>query len=70
MATSTDRMRDDSGAVSAILWVPWERIPDSVLIRLPELRAWQERMILRDQANQQKIVEELVRLQIALKDVG
>jgi hypothetical protein len=70
MATSTDRIRDDSGSVSAILWVPWERIPESVLVRLPELRSWQERMILRDQANQQKIVEELVRLQITLKDVG
>lgn len=70
MATSTDRIRDDSGAVASILWVPWERIPESVLRRLPELVAWQERMILRDQANQQKIVEELVRLQITLKDVG
>jgi hypothetical protein len=59
-------MADKPGLVTSINWDPFVDLPESVMARFPELREWNNRLRLRDEANRQKIDEELSRLQKAI----
>lgn len=66
MNPSAQRLADRPGLVTSINWDPWIDLPESVMQRIPELREWNHRLRLRDEANRQKIDDELSRLQKAI----
>lgn len=66
MEPSSQRMRDNIGLFTSIQWEPFVDIPESVMIRIPELREYNNRLRLRDEANREKIENELSKLQKAV----
>jgi hypothetical protein len=66
MNPSAQRLADRPGLVTSINWDPWVDLPESVMARFPDLREWNHRLRLRDEANRQKIDDELSRLQKAI----
>lgn len=66
MSLSSERMAEAEGLGRGILWAPYIPMPESILRRLPELKEWDKQNQLRDESNQQKIQEELFKLQKAI----
>ena len=66
MNPSAQRMRDQVGLVTSISWDPFVDLPESIMLRFPELREYNNRLRLRDAANRQKIEDELSKLQKAV----
>lgn len=66
MSLSSQRLADKPGLVTSINWDPFVDLPEDFMLRFPSLREWNNRMRLRDEANRQKIDDELSRLQKAI----
>lgn len=58
---SARRMGRGKADISQFQLEPWIDLPESVLWKLPELRDWQNRMRLREEANQDTL-NQLARL--------
>ena len=66
MNTSARRMEDASSLVTTISWDPFVDLPESIMLRFPDLREYNSRLRLRDEANRKKIEDELSKLQKAI----
>lgn len=64
---SADRLAE-SGTVASISWEPWLDMPSHIMDRFG-LREWNMQMRLRDQANKDKIQQEITKLQNQVKGI-
>lgn len=60
---SAERMKSQTPGVSSILWSEWVDLPDKMMHIWPDLREWNRLSKARDEANREKIVEFILRLQ-------